>query len=302
MVLLKVDSYANNSDALSQISLIASDMDGTLLSPGSILAPATADAISDLSKTSDVPLVLATGRSRAAALARVASTEADFSIWPGIFLNGAVAYGDDGRLVHEAKLEHDILREVISMFKDDMDSVVVMAISGDSVLVPVHSEVSFYIHLKYADPRPTVFEGYSAMVDWIVNSNTSIHMISMSTAAGSEEKVVNALRSRFPSEYSVVNSVGRLVSILPPHSSKGSALHALAKHMGLSSSQIAAVGDADNDMEMLAFAGFPVAMGNAVESLKMQAKHIVNANSYLELPGVAQLIREVLSAKQTKLG
>ena len=43
---------------------------------------------------------------------------------------------------------------------------------------------------------------------------------------------------------------------------------------GLSREEVAAFGDADNDLEMLSFAGLGIAMGNATEKLKARADYI----------------------------
>ena len=59
---------------------------------------------------------------------------------------------------------------------------------------------------------------------------------------------------------------------------KGAALGALAKHWGLHPREIAAIGDQAIDLEMLQYAGLPVAMANAVDALKQAAKWIAPSN------------------------
>jgi Cof subfamily protein (haloacid dehalogenase superfamily) len=58
-----------------------------------------------------------------------------------------------------------------------------------------------------------------------------------------------------------------LLDILPPNSSKGSGLEKLAALNNIDSSQIMAIGDNFNDIEMLEYSGTPVVMGNADPSL-----------------------------------
>ena len=59
-----------------------------------------------------------------------------------------------------------------------------------------------------------------------------------------------------------------LLDIIARGCSKGSALAAWARRLGLDAAEVMAVGDNLNDLEMLAFAGRPVVMGNAVAELK----------------------------------
>jgi hydroxymethylpyrimidine pyrophosphatase-like HAD family hydrolase len=49
---------------------------------------------------------------------------------------------------------------------------------------------------------------------------------------------------------------------------KGTALEILAKHLKIQSQDITAIGDQPIDLPMLAFAGLPIAMKNAPDSLK----------------------------------
>jgi hypothetical protein len=59
-----------------------------------------------------------------------------------------------------------------------------------------------------------------------------------------------------------------LVDVTAPNATKGSALAWRAQQLGLTRSEVMAIGDNFNDLEMLEFAGIPVVMGNAVAGLK----------------------------------
>jgi Cof subfamily protein (haloacid dehalogenase superfamily) len=58
-----------------------------------------------------------------------------------------------------------------------------------------------------------------------------------------------------------------LVDVTAATATKGHALAARAAALGIDAAQVMAIGDNLNDLEMLAFAGVPVVMGNAVEGL-----------------------------------
>jgi Cof subfamily protein (haloacid dehalogenase superfamily) len=63
-------------------------------------------------------------------------------------------------------------------------------------------------------------------------------------------------------------------NILAPGVSKGKALKALASHLGVSLSEVMAVGDGTNDISLLSLAGLAVAMDNAPDEVKTVAHHI----------------------------
>jgi Cof subfamily protein (haloacid dehalogenase superfamily) len=63
-------------------------------------------------------------------------------------------------------------------------------------------------------------------------------------------------------------------NIVAPGVSKGKALEALASHLGVSLSEVMAVGDGTNDIPLLSLAGLAVAMDNAPDEVKAVAHHI----------------------------
>lgn len=78
-------------------------------------------------------------------------------------------------------------------------------------------------------------------------------------------------------ELSVFRSHAELIEVTSPNVSKGHALATLAGHYGIPQSQVMAIGDQDNDIEMIAWAGLGVAMGNASAGAKAAADHVAPA-------------------------
>jgi len=64
------------------------------------------------------------------------------------------------------------------------------------------------------------------------------------------------------------------INVLAPEVSKGNALAALASHLGVSMSEVIAIGDGTNDMALLSSAGLAIAMGNAPDEVKAVADYI----------------------------
>lgn len=75
--------------------------------------------------------------------------------------------------------------------------------------------------------------------------------------------------------------------VMPEGVNKGRALCMLADLMGISMEQVIAIGDSDNDTDMLKAAGMPVVMGNGDEAVKKLARYITSTN---DEGGVAQAI------------
>lgn len=77
------------------------------------------------------------------------------------------------------------------------------------------------------------------------------------------------------------------LEVMNPNTSKGIALAALCKKLGIPREQVMAIGDSGNDAAMLDFAGVGVAMGNGEEALKQKADLIAPTN---EEGGVADML------------
>ena len=89
----------------------------------------------------------------------------------------------------------------------------------------------------------------------------------------------------------LLSSEGNLEFVLP-HTTKGTAVEALAKHWGLSSDEVMTVGDSENDLSMLRFAGAGVAMGNSKPNIKEVARYETTDNNH---QGVAKAIYSAIA-------
>ena len=107
-----------------------------------------------------------------------------------------------------------------------------------------------------------------------------------------DEETQRRLLGHMPfSGIAVSSSVPRNVEINREDATKGRALLALAKHLGLRREQVMAFGDGLNDISMIESAGIGVAMGNAVDEVRRVADKITATN---DEDGVAAVIETLL--------
>jgi len=83
-----------------------------------------------------------------------------------------------------------------------------------------------------------------------------------------------------------------IVDVLNTGCSKGHALERWADYRGIPRDRVMAIGDNYNDIEMLAFAGYPVIMGNASEELRGRGWTVTLSNAQ---NGVAAALEPVLA-------
>ncbi|HEY8551993.1 MAG TPA: HAD hydrolase family protein [Thermaerobacter sp.] len=101
------------------------------------------------------------------------------------------------------------------------------------------------------------------------------------------------IRDRYGEALRLTHSGPGSFDLLPPGTHKAAGLARLAARLGLAREQVVAVGDNDNDCEMLRWAGLGVAMGNAAPEVRRCADWVTDPNWQ---DGVARLIDEVLLA------
>lgn len=105
-----------------------------------------------------------------------------------------------------------------------------------------------------------------------------------SKAIFSEEKLkldtfINQLPKEFFSRFHALKSGPNFFEILNSTASKGNALKALCERLDIDQQDVLAIGNQDNDLSMLAFAGKSVAMGNADKIVLDIADDVTGTNN-----------------------
>ena len=77
-----------------------------------------------------------------------------------------------------------------------------------------------------------------------------------------------------------------------PHTTKGTAVEALANHWGYTPDEVMTIGDSENDLFMIRFASASVAMGNARDNVKAAARYETTDNNHY---GVARAIYSAIA-------
>ena len=123
----------------------------------------------------------------------------------------------------------------------------------------------------------------------VENGNTGVEKILVYTRdIAVRDRLMNEIPRKFENTTTVVSDLGNL-EISHVLATKGNGVRALAEYLGLSRDEVMAFGDDDNDMDLISYAGFGVAMGNAKEELKQAADYVTGA---CEEPGLAAAVRK----------
>jgi hydroxymethylpyrimidine pyrophosphatase-like HAD family hydrolase len=120
---------------------------------------------------------------------------------------------------------------------------------------------------------------------------------------------VRALLSQFPSShFALTQALTFCLELIPSSSNKGTALLHTIQHLNLTRpasarpidlSGVLAFGDGGNDVPMFELAGMSVAMGNAMESARSQARWTTDTN---DAGGVGTFLQKVFFPGEASIG
>lgn len=265
----------NRSD---HIRVVALDADGTLLTPEGLLHSSTRPEIERIA-ASGVVVIVATGKTAAS----VEAVRQDLGIDgnPVVANQGLVVRDGSGRIVHNTVLTREVVAES-QRFAAEF-GLEVFGYVPDAVLCTEDSERSRWFGPRYDEPV--------RLVDRLDPELNKLLLVVPVGSVGDDLR--QAAVHRFADVAHVTQAVPESLEILPIGTSKAAGVAVALDHLGFDPSQLLAVGDGDNDREMLAAAAVGVAMGNATESLKEIADHVVASNAD---GGVAEALQLVLPA------
>lgn len=130
--------------------------------------------------------------------------------------------------------------------------------------------------------------------DYIVETGMDLEKIQL--FYGTEEKK-QAILNHFEGDdrFTIIQSSEGNLEFVQPGISKGRAVAALANELGITADEVMTIGDSNNDLTMLAYAGVSFAMANGEATTKATAKYLAPTN---DEDGVAQVVRAVVTASK----
>lgn len=117
-----------------------------------------------------------------------------------------------------------------------------------------------------------------------------LKFIAVDNTHKNQEEVLKAKKEFMNlNKYEVVISGDHNFEVMKKGTSKGNAVKQLAKMLNINKDEIMCIGDSENDLSMIKFAGIGVCMGNGLDLLKKEAQYITDTNIN---SGVAKAIRK----------
>jgi Cof subfamily protein (haloacid dehalogenase superfamily) len=243
--------------------LLACDLDGTLMDESFTFTPRVKAAVT-LAMERGVSVTLATGRAYPSAL--LFARELGIAL-PLICTQGGLIQDPlTGEVLHHTVMPLATTHEIVAL-SQQRGWHLNLHMDDQIFLTGLQHPRSFYDQM-FSMPLQAVKDLAAALT----RPPTKFIIIAEPEKAGD---IVSELRERFAGRLRIVRSHRNFVEGNPLDASKGQALAYLAARLGIPQSQTAAIGDNDNDADMVAWAGLGMAMGNAHPDLKAIADVIL---------------------------
>ncbi|MCF4007367.1 HAD family hydrolase [Corynebacterium uropygiale] len=272
--------------------LVASDIDGTIISSQDRVLPRVQEALTQAAE-SGVEIALATGRPHR----WIEPVLEQLPVRPVcVCANGAVLYDSKyHRIVKAHELQPEALTEIVRAAREAL---------ADRGGVNVAVERAGTGDAFDDDPREmfVVTPGYFHL--WGTREfgeqreeraleEPAIKLLLRNTALGAEEMYEAVAAAVDPELGHVTYSMDAgILEVAPPGISKAHGVAELAQMHGVPQERVLCFGDMPNDIEMLRWAGWGVAMGNAREPVKEAADEVTSTN---DEGGVADVLERWFS-------
>ncbi len=204
---------------------------------------------------------------------------------PVICYQGAVVAAADGTWLRHAPIPLDLARETLAALKDEGYDPNVYV--DDQLYVSDLTQAA----RDYADFQHLTIHEVGETLDWLSAPPTKLVCVGDPDAL---DGVETRMKAAFGDRLYISKSLPYFLEFAVAGVTKGSGLDFLAAHMGFAKERTIAFGDGENDVELVEWPSYGVAVENAHARVKAVAQWICPPASE---EGVAQVIEAVLHSR-----
>lgn len=259
--------------------LIALDLDGTCLTSDITIAPSTIEAV-HYARSKGVKVIVSTGR----IVVEAAEFAREMGCSSALIAAGGAAIGDvrNSQNVREWTIPWFVGAKIAEAVQSR--KVTLMIYVGNKIYLNPYSD-----EILSSKPRSEGFHSNKIVLNDIAGCIREHHFpVSKVFARGDLDELAAALADINTLPYiHITRSAENNFEVMPEKANKGTALRELANAAGIRMEDIIAIGDSDNDSDMLKAVGMPVVMGNGDDAVKKLAKYVTDTN---DRDGVAKAI------------
>jgi len=247
----------------TKISLVLADVDGTLVTHEKVLTDKAKAAIAKL-KDAGVRFAITSGRPPKGMEMVIKPLAIDT---PVAGFNGGLYTDADLKPLEERNIPPEIAREVIKMIGEHgMDA---WLYAGNDWMIHKADAPHAAREQKTVQFPPKVVVDFGDAVD------KAVKIVGVSDDHDTIHTCAKDIHERFGDKVTAALSQPYYLDVTHPQANKGAVVGYLSDKLGIPASEIATIGDSENDVTMFVKGGFAIAMGNADDEVKAQADAVV---------------------------
>jgi len=204
---------------------------------------------------------------------------------PVICYQGAVVAAADGTWLRHEPIPFELARDALAALREEGYDPNVYV--DDELYVGAASQAA----LDYAGFQHLTIHEVGDTLEWLSEPPTKLVAVGDPAALDGVEQ---RMKARFGARLYISKSLPFFLEFAAAGVTKGAGLDFLAEHMGFTREQTVAFGDGENDVELVEWAGYGIAVANAHERVKAVADRICPP---AEEEGVAQVLDAYLDSR-----
>ncbi len=240
------------------IKMVVLDIDGTILGKTFKISERTKKCFDRLMK-SGVKIVLATGRMYYATIhiAKELNLHDPIITYQGAYIREIIGKNN---VLRDVSVPADIAKEVIKTIK--RNNIHINIYANDTLFVENDGDIIKHYCVDRKIP-------YKVVSDLLALDYPSYHkVLAIDNDTQKITDLIELLQEKFSDKLHITRSTPHYCEVSNLCATKGDCVAFLAQKWGIKKEEIIAIGDQENDIEMLLAAGIKVAMGNATQRLK----------------------------------
>jgi Cof subfamily protein (haloacid dehalogenase superfamily) len=274
------DTFALPADFPRRVKAIASDLDRTLIGEDYELQPRTTGAVA-AARAAGIHFVIVTGRMFRSV--RPYLQQAGIDDLAVCYQGAIVADPLSGRFLRHVTIPLDLARETIAAV--EQDGFQLNCYVDDNLYV---AKMTPEAH-SYAEHQRIPIDTVGDLRNWLTSPPTKLVVIGEPTAL---DGLAEKLREQFSGRLYISKSLPFFLELASPEVSKGAGLGFVAEQLGFTAAETVAFGDGENDIELLDWAGYAVAVEGASSKALARADFVCPP---VQEEGVAQVIEAMLA-------
>jgi hypothetical protein len=264
---------------LPKIRLLLSDVDGTLVTPNKVLTERSVDAVNQLR---DAGILFALTSSRPPRGLAMFAEPLQLTT-PISAFNGGFVMTPTLQVTDELTIDDDVIQPMLALIDDHGPSVWVY--QGEHWYIRDLKGAHVQREAEVVQFQPRLVATFDEVCTGVAK------IVVVDDDEKSMAAVAASVRDQFGDRVSATNSQPFYLDITNPQANKGVVVTYLSNMYDIPTSEIATIGDADNDVLMFAQSGVSIAVGNAVDHVKASATYVTTSN---DAEGFANAVQEFI--------